>query len=120
MHHAADFQNVFVHKIVAEHAEAHALTELGTEPSCLREGHRSPAMFAQSLRKCNGTRRVVPCDVGRYLLEIGLGSWTKPKPYSAMQSVLGRCAILGFEPINYRFTILIGKAARPSLLSQPA
>jgi len=120
MHHAADFQNVFVHKIVAEHAEAHALTELGTEPSCLREGHRSPAMFAQSLHKCNGTRRVVPCDVGRYLLEIGLGSWTKPKPYSAMQSVLGRCAILGFEPINYRFTILIGKAARPSLLSQPA
>jgi len=120
MHHAADFQNVFVHKIVAEHAEAHALTELGTEPSCLREGHRSPAMFAQSLHKCNGTRRVVPCDVGRYLLEIGLGSPAKPKPHLARQSALCHCAILGFELIEQLFTILIGKAAQPSLLSQPA
>jgi hypothetical protein len=57
MHNAADFQNVFVHTyVVAEHAEAHAFAELGTEPPSLWECGQSAAMFAQLLHNCNRTR----------------------------------------------------------------
>ena len=57
MHDAAAFQNVLVrnveHHVVAEHAEAHALAELGTEPPGLRECDQSAAVVAQLLHKPN-------------------------------------------------------------------
>ena len=74
MHDPADFQNVFQHNVehyvVAEHAEAHAFAELGTEPSSLWECDQCAAMFAQLLHECNGARGSVPRDVARYLLQI--------------------------------------------------
>lgn len=64
MHDAADFQNVLVqdveHYVVAEHAEAHALTEFGTEPPGLGERNQAAAMFAQPLHECNGARGAAP------------------------------------------------------------
>jgi len=50
MHDATDFKNVLMHNVehcvVAEHAEAHALAKLGTEPPRLGECDQFAAMLA--------------------------------------------------------------------------
>jgi hypothetical protein len=60
MRGAADFQNVFMHNVVAEHAEPHALAELGTEPPSRWERDQSAAMFAQLLHQMQPRVRDCP------------------------------------------------------------